>query len=63
MRWQTDRESDNVEDRRSVGGPLVVGGGITTVALVLLVWFLGGDPRALLQQMGQEQAAVAPGEI
>ncbi len=63
MRWQTGRASANVEDRRSVGGPLVVGGGIGTVALLLLVWALGGDPRALLQQMEQQQGAVAPGEI
>ncbi len=63
MRWQSGRESTNVEDRRSIGGPLVVGGGITGVILVLLVMFLGGDPRPLLQQMQNEEAAVAPGEI
>jgi uncharacterized protein len=64
MRWQTGRQSANVEDRRAVGGPLVIGGGITSVVILLVVVLLGGDPRALLQQMGQQQnAAVAPGEI
>ena len=63
MRWQTGRVSTNVEDRRAVGGPLVVGGGITSIIVLLLVVFLGGDPRALLQQMEQEQGAVAPAQI
>lgn len=63
MRWQTGRASANVEDRRAVGGPLVVGGGITGVIVLLLVAFLGGDPRALLQQMEQREGAVAPAQV
>lgn len=63
MRWQTGRASANVEDRRAVGGPLVVGGGITGVIVLLLVVFLGGDPRALLQQMEQQKGAVAPAQV
>ncbi|MCE9526544.1 MAG: zinc metallopeptidase [Planctomycetales bacterium] len=62
MRWQSGRESANVEDRRSVGGPLIMGGGITSVIIVLLYVFLGGDPQALLQQGGNGPGAVAPGE-
>jgi uncharacterized protein len=54
MRWQGGRESENVEDRRGMrGGPVMVGGGLGTLLLVLVVWFLGGDPMALLQQMNQ----------
>jgi predicted metalloprotease len=53
MRWQGGRESENVEDRRGLRGPVMVGGGLTTLVLVLLVWALGGDPMALLQQMNQ----------
>src|SRR5207244_8092889 len=53
MRWAGDRQSENVEDRRGMGGPVMVGGGISTLVLLLLVWFLGGDPLALLQQMNQ----------
>ena len=64
MRWQTGRQSANVEDRRAIGGPLVIGGGVTSVVILLIVVLLGGDPRALLQQMGEPpNAAVAPGEI
>jgi uncharacterized protein len=53
MRWQGQQQSENVEDRRGVGGPMVISGGCGTIVLLLLVWFLGGDPLALLQQMNQ----------
>ncbi len=55
MRWQGDRQSENIEDRRGMGGGMMVGGGLGTLVLVLLVWLLGGDPLALLQQMNQGQ--------
>src|SRR5512139_1278675 len=55
MRWQGRRGSSNVEDRRSMGGP-VVGGGIGLLVLVALTLFLGGDPSVLLQDQG-----VSPG--
>jgi hypothetical protein len=51
MRWEGRRQSDNIEDRRgtriSRGG--LVGGGIGTIAIALLVMFLGGDPTPVLQ--------------
>jgi len=54
MRWEGRRQSDNIEDGRgtriSRGG--MVGGGIGTLAIALLVYFLGGDPTAVLQQAG-----------
>ena len=54
MRWEGRRQSENIEDRRGVrisrGG--LVGGGIGTIAVVLLVIFLGGDPTAVLQGVG-----------
>ena len=43
------RQSDNVEDRRGFGGPLVAGGGIGTVVILLLALFFGFDPRVILQ--------------
>ena len=63
MRWEGGRRSDNIEDRR--GMPLrrggMVGGGIGTIVLVLLVsWFLGMDPTTLLQNLPVETAP-APG--
>jgi predicted metalloprotease len=53
MRWEGGRQSENVEDRRGMSGPVMVGGGFGTLVLLLLVWLLGGDPMALLQQMNQ----------
>jgi uncharacterized protein len=54
MRWEGRRQSGNIEDRRGMrisrGG--LVGGGIGTIAIALLVMFLGGDPTAVLEQVG-----------
>lgn len=56
MRWKGRRQSDNLEDRRGIGPRGVVGGGIGTLVLVLLVALLGGDPRALLEAGGPSMA-------
>jgi predicted metalloprotease len=54
MRWEGRRQSDNIEDRRgtrvSRGG--LVGGGLGTLAIALLVMFLGGDPTPILEGAG-----------
>ena len=55
MRWEGRRQSDNIEDRRGMrvsrGG--LVGGGLGTIALALLVMFIGGDPSVVLQGAGE----------
>lgn len=53
MKWKGRRESTNVEDRRGMSpkGKGMVGGGIGTIALVLVVLLLGGDPTDLLQNV------------
>ena len=55
MRWEGRRQSDNIEDRRGMrvsrGG--LVGGGLGTLAIALLVMFLGGDPTPVLQGAGE----------
>jgi predicted metalloprotease len=62
MRWVGRRQSENVEDRRSMGAPVMAGGGILGLILVVVVMLLGGDPRPLLQQMqNQQQAGPAAG--
>src|SRR3954469_17832295 len=56
MRWAGQAQSENVEDRRGMGmggGQMVMGGGLGTLVLLLLVWLMGGDPFALLQQGNQ----------
>src|SRR5947207_5169882 len=50
MRWTGGRRSDNIEDRRGMGGgTLIAGGGIGSIVLVLLALFFGFDPGAILQ--------------
>lgn len=50
MKWTEDR-SGNVEDRRgrsSRGRGTLIGGGLGTIIIAAIVFFLGGDPSALL---------------
>ena len=62
MKWTNDR-SDNVEDRRGRGGGkgMMIGGGLGTIVMVLVVMFLGGDPStvlnnsAIMQGQGQTE--------
>ena len=72
MRWIGDRESENVEDRRGVGGGLPVGiGGIGAIVVVLVGLFVGVDPSTLLallsgnetQQQTETRRADDGGEI
>jgi predicted metalloprotease len=66
MRWKDLRRSDNVRDERGMGGaggggglPLRgVGGGLGAVALLVVVFFVGG-PDAVLQLLGSGNG-VAP---
>ena len=57
MRGRGERQSDNVEDRRgaSVSRGAKIGGisGLGLVAVVVISMFLGVDPTALLQVVGQ----------
>jgi predicted metalloprotease len=49
MRWIGGRESDNIEDRRGIPmGRGVVGGGLGTLAVILIAMFFGVDPSTLL---------------
>jgi uncharacterized protein len=61
MKWQGRRGSGNVEDRRGMGtGTKVVGGGIGTLVIVLLVYLLGGDPSSILNQGSSGTEASGP---
>lgn len=62
MKWQGRRQSSNVEDRRSMGGPrMAVGGGAGLLILVVIVILLGGNPQALLQGLPQGPGGPAGG--
>jgi predicted metalloprotease len=54
MRWRGRRQSGNIEDRRGIriGRGGMVGGGIGTVALVLLAMYFGIDPSVVMQGVG-----------
>ena len=64
MRWDDERQSDNVQDDRGVsfgggggGGLMLGGGGIGAIVLVGLALLFGVDPRVLLQGGGGEETA------
>lgn len=64
MRWLGGRESENVEDRRGGGGGggLAIGGGIGTVVIAVIVYLLGGDPSAVINQSDNAyQSPTMPG--
>ena len=64
MRWEQGRRSDNVEDRRGMGAPAMVGGGVGLggVILAVVVALMGGDPMIVLEQMGGS-GALGPGPV
>lgn len=43
MLWQGRRGSSNVDDRRGIGGPVAVGGGIIGVIALVLNFLMGGN--------------------
>ncbi len=59
MLWRGRRLSTNVDDRRGMGGPLAIGGGLVGIVAVLLNFLLGGDPTQLQQLPGGGQAMSA----
>ncbi|HWV63662.1 MAG TPA: neutral zinc metallopeptidase [Oxalicibacterium sp.] len=73
MKWEGNRESDNVEDRRGSGGGLPFGGrsiGIGTIVIALLgSYFFGVNPATILSllsggpvQVSQESAQKPPAD-
>ena len=63
MRWKGRRGSENIEDRRSMSKPVMAGGGLLGLILVLLVVFMGGDPKPLMQQMQNNQQGQQGGPV
>ncbi|MBX3704874.1 MAG: zinc metallopeptidase [Steroidobacteraceae bacterium] len=61
MRWQGRRQSGNIEDRRGMRVRRgLVGGGIGTVALVLLAMYFGVDPAVVMQGVGTTRVGQGP---
>jgi predicted metalloprotease len=62
MRWQGERESENVEDRRGMSrGGMAIGGGLGGIVLLVIALLLGADPRQLLQQSPGEDPTATTG--
>ena len=63
MRWRDQRQSDNVEDRRGMGGRSVAigGGGLGVVILALAIYMCGGDPSQFIQTGPPPGQVPAPG--
>jgi predicted metalloprotease len=55
MEWQQGEESKNLEDRRGVGPRTIAVGGVGTLIIVLVAYFLGADPQKLLQLANNAQ--------
>ena len=55
MQWRGRRESDNVEDRRGMSGGKMAFGGIGGLILAAVIYFLGGDPSQVTQQVPDQQ--------
>lgn len=54
MKWQGRRTSDNVEDRRGLGGKkMALGGGLGGIVVVVLFLLLGGNPNEVMQTLQQ----------
>src|SRR4030095_7057934 len=53
MRWQGERESENVEDRRGSGHGIAIGGGLGGILVLILALVFGADPRQLFEQLPQ----------
>ena len=55
MDWQKGEESQNLEDRRRMNPRTVAAGGIGTLVVLLLGYFLGVDPQMLNRLVGNRQ--------
>ncbi|MCU0409436.1 MAG: zinc metallopeptidase [Bacteroidales bacterium] len=55
MKWKGREVSRNIEDRRGMSrGRMAMGGGIGTIAIVVIVMLLGGDPSEVLNMSSGE---------
>lgn len=62
MRWRGGRRSSNIEDRRGQrASPKLLGGGVGTIAIVLLAWYFGIDPTPLLESVQSGSKSSQPG--
>lgn len=59
MRWEGREESGNIEDRRGMAlpaGGMAIGGGIGTLAFIVIMLLLGANPQQVMEQAGSSSA-------
>lgn len=62
MRWEGGRRGGGLEDRRGLGGAKIAGGGLGTLAIALIGYFVFGiDPRLTTQVVNQFDAPAEQG--
>lgn len=63
MRWRGREQSGNIEDRRSMRAPAMIGGGAVGLIFVVIYLLLGGDIGQLLQQQNPPAQQAGPARI
>jgi predicted metalloprotease len=61
MRWKGRQQSENVEDRRTMGAPVAAAGGVGVILIAIVISLLGGNPQQFLQQARQNQGGAGAG--
>jgi predicted metalloprotease len=57
MKWLGRRESNNLEDRRSMsGGKVALGGGIIGIIFLIIQTYMSGDPTQLINAVTQNNS-------
>src|ERR1019366_2265584 len=54
MRWEGEEQSENLEDRRSLGPKAAIGGG-AAILVMIVGYFLGVDPQLLQKFLGNPE--------
>src|SRR5262249_4996378 len=62
MRWQDERRSENVEDRRRMAPAGIAIGGLGTLVPVLIGLYMGADPQQLMRMLQNNPAGAAGGQ-
>lgn len=64
MKWEGRRKSDNMEDRRGMGGTgkVLAGGGLIGIIFLVVQMFMGGDSQQLIQQLQYQMLQTENGE-
>jgi len=63
MKWLGRRESGNIEDRRSGGGGLAIGGGLTAIIAVVFALLTGQNPLELVGLTQQNNQQTEQGKL